>query len=390
MSKVKMFHETGRTMIEMLGVISILGMMALGGAVGVSRAIDVWRAWQVEAQVPQLVRDVKALYAWKEDFSGLNMDFICDNITKVHGAGCKGDAFVSPWGGQITVATGDSMYGVDITYTDVPNTIRNQILDGNRYLPMIAEVKENGTNLVFSTGYGDDVDISCETIKCKGDAVCDEATVECVCTNGGNPEAGCLDVCPASTSIEGLGGYAGATDSDGNWCYCTDVDTKWDSTSSSCVAADGTCSSFTDCNRDEYCGDSNASCTVENPSVCRKLNFSEYPITYTDEDGVEQSETYYVSDYTMSWWDTKNACAKLNKNMPEDPSEFVLNWNKGSGSHTPNKRLEALKSAAGDNFFWTEKLTNDACYAFYMYTNGFVTNGANRNLDNRYVVAVCR
>ncbi|MBR4927243.1 MAG: hypothetical protein IKY98_02835, partial [Alphaproteobacteria bacterium] len=61
MSKVKMFHEAGRTMIEMLGVISILAMMALGGSIGVSRAIDIWRAWQVEAQVPQLVRDVKSL-----------------------------------------------------------------------------------------------------------------------------------------------------------------------------------------------------------------------------------------------------------------------------------------------------------------------------------------
>ncbi len=385
MSKVKMFHETGRTMIEMLGVISILGMMALGGAVGVSRAIDVWRAWQVEAQVPQLVRDVKALYAWKEDFSGLNMDFICDNITKVHGAGCKGNAFVSPWGGQITVATGDSMYGFDITYTNVPNTIRNQILDGNRYLPMVAEVKENGTNLVFSTGYGDDVDISCETIKCKGDAVCDEATVECVCTNGGNPEEGCFETCPTGTSIEGRGGYAGATDSDGNKCYCTDVDTKWDSTTSACVAADGTCSSSTDCNRDEYCGDANSSCREENPSVCRKLNFHKYPITYTDENGVNQSETWYVS-YGMSWFDAKNACAKLNKNMPEDPSEFVLNWYKGSG--TPNKRFEALKSAAGDNdlWFWTERLTNDVCYAVSSDPDGRIYN------HYRYFehVAVCR
>ena len=178
MSKFKMFHETGRTMIEMLGVISILGMMALGGAVGVSRAIDVWRAWQVEAQVPQLVRDVKALYAWSDNYgTSAMMCFICykDEI-ELHGAKCKSESgecleddpfFVSPWGGKVYIIpineTNEELgetepvnKGFSIIYTDVPNTIRNQILDGNRYLPMIAEVKEDGTNLVFSTYNTDD------------------------------------------------------------------------------------------------------------------------------------------------------------------------------------------------------------------------------------------
>ena len=126
--------------------------------------------------------------------------------------------------------------------------------------------------------------------------------------------------------------------------------------------------------------------------MCRELDFSEYPITYTDEDGVEQSETWYVSRYSMSWWDAKNACARLNKNMPEDPSEFVLGWNKGSGPHTLNKRFEALKSAAGGNnlWFWTKKLSNNVCYAFNVSTGGYVSSSYTRKYVDNLTVAVCR
>ena len=203
MSKVKMFHEAGRTMIEMLGVISILAMMALGGSIGVSRAIDIWRAWQVEAQVPQLVRDVKSLYAWTEDYGSVGMPLICYNV-KVHGAGCNDDdKFVSPWGGQVYVEpineTSEDLgetepvnKGFRIIYTDVPPVIRNQLLDSERYFPMIAEVKEVGDNLVFSTYNTDDVDRSAETVKCKGEAEYDEVLDACICENGEDPDEGAL------------------------------------------------------------------------------------------------------------------------------------------------------------------------------------------------------
>ena len=187
-------------------------------------------------------------------------------------------------------------------------------------------------------------------------------------------------------------GDEGCATCDGGYCYlewggCTKNGESGQCYHGFCDVE--SCTTNSDCKSGYYCGDSNASCTVENPSVCRELDFRKYPITYTDENGVKQSETYYVSNYLMGWWDAKNACARLNKNMVSDSSEFVLNWDNGDGPYTPNKRLEALKSATGGgNYgFWTEKLMNDICYAFYMGMDGYVSPN-NRRFNN--ALAVCR
>ena len=299
----KSFRETGRTMIEMLGVIGILGMMSVGGAVGVSRVIDFRRGWQLQTQVPQLVRDIKALYSWQSDYTQMDMRTICKNV-KVDGAGCTNLAFKSSWGGQIIVTRGgDNLYGFDIEYSDVPQVILNQVED-MAFSQLSKHIDNDNKTLVFST-YKEG-DYWCGDTVCIGSAVCDEEELKCICENGEDPNRGCeaeFGSCPVGTSTSGNGGYTGGSNLEGNRCYCQNADTKWNG--STCVDQDGTCSSFADCNRGEYCQFSPTPCDDDivdtlTSGVCEALNGT---------DGTEFNEGFlWVEGGSYDWWTAQDIC----------------------------------------------------------------------------------
>ncbi len=65
-------NETGRSMIEMLGVLAIIGVLSVGGIAGYSKAMNKFKTNKVADNVSMLVANIKTLYAQQNTYTGLN------------------------------------------------------------------------------------------------------------------------------------------------------------------------------------------------------------------------------------------------------------------------------------------------------------------------------
>lgn len=64
-------NETGRSMIEMLGVLAIIGVLSVGGIAGYSKAMNKFKTNKVADNVAMIVTNIRTLYAQQQDYNGL-------------------------------------------------------------------------------------------------------------------------------------------------------------------------------------------------------------------------------------------------------------------------------------------------------------------------------
>ena len=69
--------ESGRSMIEMLGVLAIIGVLSVGGIAGYSKAMTKFKTNKVADNVSMIVTNIRTLYAQQKTYEGLT------NITAV-------------------------------------------------------------------------------------------------------------------------------------------------------------------------------------------------------------------------------------------------------------------------------------------------------------------
>ena len=66
--------ESGRSMIEMLGVLAIIGVLSVGGIAGYSKAMNKFKTNKVADNVSMLVANIKTLYAQQNTYNGLTSE----------------------------------------------------------------------------------------------------------------------------------------------------------------------------------------------------------------------------------------------------------------------------------------------------------------------------
>ena len=77
MNNYKYEEQSGRSMIEMLGVLAIIGVLSVGGIAGYSKAMTKFKTNKVADNVAMIVTNIRTLYAQQQNYSGL------DNYTAV-------------------------------------------------------------------------------------------------------------------------------------------------------------------------------------------------------------------------------------------------------------------------------------------------------------------
>ncbi len=103
--------SSGRSMIEMLGVLAIIGVLSVGGIAGYSKAMMKFKINKTAEQISQIVTNIRTLYLQQKDYNGLGnssaiqMGAIPDDLTIDSSGNIK-----NIFGGTIWIHTSTSSY----------------------------------------------------------------------------------------------------------------------------------------------------------------------------------------------------------------------------------------------------------------------------------------
>ena len=95
-------QETGRSMVEMLGVLAIIGVLSVGGIAGYSQAMSKFKVTKAMDQVQNIITNIRTLYASQRVYSPLkgksayNIGILTDE--SYNSASSKG---LNPFGGDV-------------------------------------------------------------------------------------------------------------------------------------------------------------------------------------------------------------------------------------------------------------------------------------------------
>lgn len=107
--------QSGRSMVEMLGVLAIIGVLSVGGIAGYSKAMTKFKINKTMDQVSMLVANIRTLYSGQRNYSGL------DNKTAI-GFGIipnemysSSSKIVNAFNGDVTIQSATSSSGGSTT-----------------------------------------------------------------------------------------------------------------------------------------------------------------------------------------------------------------------------------------------------------------------------------
>ena len=122
-------NESGRSMIEMLGVLAIIGVLSVGGIAGYSQAMSKFKVSKTTDQIQTMVTNIRTLFAGNRTYNGLKGTGDGANYKNAHTLGIFNDEIcesadcaspVNPYGGSIILASPNSDQYFSITYTGLP------------------------------------------------------------------------------------------------------------------------------------------------------------------------------------------------------------------------------------------------------------------------------
>ena len=113
-------NESGRSMIEMLGVLAIIGVLSVGGIAGYSKAMNKFKTNKVADNVSMIVANIKTMYAQQKTYKDLttnsarNMGLIPDELVKKGGTEENPTyAYKNAYNGEVEIHASESTTGDD-------------------------------------------------------------------------------------------------------------------------------------------------------------------------------------------------------------------------------------------------------------------------------------
>ena len=357
-------YETGRSMVEIIGVLAVIGVLSIGGVMGYSYGMDKWRANEIINDVNMRMIDVaqqvflnQSEIAIPEDWdikgrSGYVIDVFQNTgsepsimVERVPSSVCK----------MVLRNTSDTQ---DI-YVGVLN---GDQVDGNWYMGDNEDICDRGDKeILFAldtsilNNLNPDTALECQSnADCRPDKpYCDEGVCK-VCTQDSH--------CPTENPY---------CDVEKGICYRK-------------------CTTYNDCDEGYFCTDLGTTCAKAAPHMCQKLDFKEFEIDDT---------TYYISYNYKNWWEASDACAALGAELIP-VKELMSNWTGGTGSYTKTDLLKKLYTEVATHTYvwmWTSDEYTDSCNAYAIGMNGGNIYRVNRNKNfyciygyNYYPLAICR
>lgn len=93
-------EQSGRSMVEMLGVLAIIGVLSVGGISGYSKAMAKFKLTKAQDQISMLLMNIRTAFSGSSNYDGLN------NTTAVQLNIVPGDMLPGGIGTAVTVSGG--------------------------------------------------------------------------------------------------------------------------------------------------------------------------------------------------------------------------------------------------------------------------------------------
>ena len=111
MTILKRNDQSGRSMVEMLGVLAIIGVLSVGGISGYSKAMAKYKLTKAQDQVTMLLMNIRTAYATSPSYAGLTSAVAADyNLAPNEMKGTSGSTTVlyGTFGGEVKVSACDA------------------------------------------------------------------------------------------------------------------------------------------------------------------------------------------------------------------------------------------------------------------------------------------
>lgn len=124
--------ESGRSMVEMLGVLAIIGVLSVGGLAGYTMAMRKYRSNKSITEMQLLFSNIRTLYLFETDYSSLTLNILKESgVVTSDMLNAAEDQAVNDYGGNINFASVNSDKGFTIEYTGLPQNACTQLATGD-------------------------------------------------------------------------------------------------------------------------------------------------------------------------------------------------------------------------------------------------------------------
>ena len=289
--------QSGRSMVEMLGVLAIVGVLSVGGINAYSTAMKKHKANELLKQASMHAVEVSSQIMNDKEPTGLS-DFGTGLKIRLDTVGMVGQTtfklILSDVDGDVCEQLKSMKGGMvrDATCDDTTATLT--------YYKNLATNDVEGAK----SPTGEKEDLACKDVECEEGLTCFHG--ECKCSNG-------VSKCGEECCDEG---YTCSRDEGGNAYGCV------------AVTDDSECLSNADCGENEYCkitatrDEELLSCYTDMKGVCTSNTDILYPaeIGIGDIEGLSEERRLMInnsfgSTTKMSWWAAANWCASHGRSL---------------------------------------------------------------------------
>ena len=125
-------EQSGRSMVEMLGVLAIIGLISIGGITSMGYVDSYFRVNSTILEVDNIAGDIADTYSWDSNYSGIDLQEMCQEKA-IDDCVLTGKTYSleNRWGGSITIKSEDEGASFSITYEKVPLVACQQLYDAS-------------------------------------------------------------------------------------------------------------------------------------------------------------------------------------------------------------------------------------------------------------------
>ncbi len=99
-------EQSGRSMVEMLGVLAIIGVLSVGGISGYSKAMAKFKLTKAQDQLTMMIMNIRTAYVTSPGYPGLNNSLAADYklVSQEMVVSQGGSSLISAFGGEVLVS----------------------------------------------------------------------------------------------------------------------------------------------------------------------------------------------------------------------------------------------------------------------------------------------